>query len=75
MGLPVFPPELANEAAYEAEIARLDGEIAVVEKHVQRLRRERGCRVIQLESLKRPLAPASRTWAQRVQDKLKRLLG
>jgi hypothetical protein len=54
MGIPQLPPPLESAAAYQQEIVRLEGEIAAVEKHLGRLRRERGCRVLQLEELQTP---------------------
>jgi hypothetical protein len=50
----VFPPPLESAAAYEQEIARIEQEIAATEKHLGQLRRERGCRVLQLEELQTP---------------------
>jgi len=47
----VFPDPLASVAEYHQEIARIEQEIAAVEKQLGQLRRERGCRLMQLEEL------------------------
>ena len=54
MGIPQFPPPLPTAAAYQQEIQRLEREIANAEKCLGQLRRERGCRVLQLEELQTP---------------------
>jgi hypothetical protein len=47
----VLPDPLPDARAYLAEIQRLDQEIAEASKQLSRLRRERGCRLMQLEEL------------------------
>jgi hypothetical protein len=47
----VLPDPLPDARAYLAEIQRLDQEIAAAEKTLGQLRRERGCRIMQLEEL------------------------
>jgi hypothetical protein len=47
----VFPDPLASVAEYHQELARLELEIAATEKQLGQLRRERGCRLIQLQEL------------------------
>ena len=54
MTTPAFPDPLPTAAAYQQEIARIEQEIAAIEKHLGQLRRERGCRVLQLEELQAP---------------------
>ena len=51
MTLPAFPDPLPSVAAYHQEIARLEQEIIAAEKHLAQLRRERGCRILQLAEL------------------------
>ena len=47
----VLPDPLADAAAYLAEIKRLDQAIATAEAALAQLRRERGCRIMQLAEL------------------------
>lgn len=51
MTLPIRPDPLPSANAYRAEIARLEQEIAATEQQLGQLRRERGCRLMQLEEL------------------------
>lgn len=47
----VLPDPLGSAAEYIAAIKQLDNEIAQAEKHLGRLRRMRGCRILQLQQL------------------------
>lgn len=47
----VLPDPLGSAAEYIAAIKQLDSEIAQAEKHLSRLRRLRGCRIMQLQQL------------------------